>query len=130
MSSGFVATEFSVVWQDGVLITILGAPSTEEDDFYLVLQHKEEHNEQDVRFGLNLPYIEYCGQGWSWYGHILDFTLHRDRVNVQMDAEAADRMQNDGHLHVQFSLSDSEFQELRSALQKTFAGHAYFHDLA
>ena len=59
MPTGFVATEFSVTEEHGVLVTALGAASTEEDDFYLMLQHTDHHTEQDVRFGMDLPYIEY-----------------------------------------------------------------------
>lgn len=130
MSNSFVATEFAVIEEDGLLITTLGAPSTEEDDLYLMLQHKDEYDEQDVEFGMDKPYIEYCGQGWSWYGHILSFTLRPNGINVLMDAEAADRMQSDGRIEVNFNLSSDQFQELRSALQRTFDGQAYFHVVA
>jgi hypothetical protein len=54
MPLGFVATEVDVVRHDGVLVTTLGAPSTEEDDFYLMVQHKDEFSEQDVKFGMRL----------------------------------------------------------------------------
>ena len=91
MSSGFTATDFGVVEENGVLVTGLGAPSTEDRDFYLTLQHKDKHSESDVSFGWDKPYIEYCGQGWSWYGHIESFELFRDHVVVQMDSEAAAR---------------------------------------
>ncbi len=114
--------------QDGLLIVSFGAPSTEDDDFYLMLQHKGGYDEQDVELGMNLPYIEYCGQGWSWYGHILSFDLHREHVSVQMDAQAAHEMGNDGLLEVRFDLAEAQFDALRLALQRTFAGHAYFHD--
>jgi len=130
MPVGFVATKFAVVREAGVLITTLGDASTEEEDYYLMLQHSERHSEQDVRFGMNLPYIEYCGQGWSWYGHILEFSLQRNNVTIQLDAEAAGEMQNDGRIAVGFNLSDAEFQELRSALRETFAGYAYYQDMA
>jgi hypothetical protein len=82
MSHGFVATQLSVTVEHNVLIVMLGAPSTEEDDFYLMLQHKDEYSAQDIKLGMNLPYIEYCGQGWSWYGHIQNFSLKRNCVKV------------------------------------------------
>jgi hypothetical protein len=128
MPVGFVATEFAAFRENGVLITALGAPSSEEEDCYLMLQHSEKHSEEDIRFGMNQPYIEYCGQGWSWYGHILEFSLHRNSVRVQMDAEAAREMQNDGRIEVTFNLSNGEFQQLRSALRETFTGYAYYQD--
>ena len=130
MPVGFVATELAVLHENGVLVTTLGAPSTEDEDFYLMLQRKDQYDEQDVRFGMNLPYIEYCAQGWSWYGNILSLTLRSNSVTVRMSAEAAERMQNDGEIEVQFNLSSAQFQELRSSLQQTFTGYAYFHDVA
>jgi len=130
MPTGFAATDFSVASENGVLVTALRAPSTDEDDFYLMLQHKEPYTKQDVKFGWDKPYIEYCGQGWSWYGHILSFELHRDRVRVQMDEEAAKHMDNDGTIEVMFKLDDSQFAELRGACRKTFAGRSYFTDAA
>lgn len=129
MPTGFVANAVSAEENDeGLLIVTLGAPSVEDDDFYLMLQHLDEHDEQDVQLGMDQPYIEYCGQGWSWYGHILSFTLQRDRVDVQMDAHAAQEMDNDGHIEVRFELAEPQFQALRVALQRTFAGRAYFHE--
>jgi len=126
MPTGFVATEFSVTEEHGVLVIALGAASTEEDDFYLMLQHSDHHTEQDARFGMNLPYIEYCGQGWSWYGHIEQFELQRDRVKVQMNSAAASHMGNDGLIEVEFALGESEFSRLRAALERTFRDQAYF----
>ncbi|MFO0483306.1 MAG: Imm10 family immunity protein [bacterium] len=130
MPTGFHATTCKVATEDGVLVTVLGAPSTEEDDFYLMLQHKAKHDEQDVRFGMNKPYIEYCGQGWSWYGHILSFNLSRDRIRVQMDSEAAAHMRNDGFIEVTFELNEVEFADLRTAAEITFNSQPYFTDEA
>lgn len=126
MPSGFTAQQLSITEESGVLVIGFGAPSTEEEDFYLMLQHKDEYDEQDVEFGMNEPYIEYCGQGWSWYGHMDRFTLMRDRVEIQMNHAAASHMGNDGHIEVGFSLSDQEFDRLSVALQRTFNGQAFF----
>lgn len=126
MSTGFFATEFSITEERGVLVTALGTPSTEEDDFYLMLQHADHHTKQDVRLGMNQPYIEYCGQGWSRYGHIEHFELLRDRVKVQMNSAAASHMGNDGLIEIEFALSDFDFACLRAALERTFHHQAYF----
>lgn len=130
MPAGFVADAFAAVEDDGLLIVTLGAPSTEDEDFYLMLQHQDEYDEQDIELGMDQPYIEYCGQGWSWYGHILSFDLHRDHVAVKMDAQAAREMDNDGLIEVRFDLADAQFHALRLALQRTFAGRSCFHDRA
>jgi len=73
MSLGFHATRCTVTEEHGVLVTTLGAPSSDEDDYYLTLQHKAVHDDKDSKFGTDKPYIQFCGQGWSWYGHILSF---------------------------------------------------------
>ena len=128
MPVGFTATLFSVVVERGVQIISLGAPSVGEDDFYLMLQHKDEHSLQDAKLGMDKPYIDYCGQGWSWYGHIDKFELSHDRVRVRMDTEAAAHMRNDGHIEVRFTLDDDQYAELRSALRRTFNGCGYYRD--
>ena len=130
MPTRFLATRFSVTEEDGVLVTALGAESVEEDDFYLMLQQKDRYTEQDAKFGMNQPYIEYCGQGWSWYGHIESFQLQRDHVKVQLDMEAASHMRNDGLIEVEFKLNDGEFNQLRQALKRTFRDRQYFTEPA
>ncbi len=126
MPVGFEATDFSVTEEDGVLMTALGAPSTEGDDFYLMLQSKDSYSAEDRRFGFDQPYLEYCRQGWSWYGHIESFALLRDRVLIQMNGVAAQRMQNDGALEIRFNLDEERFDRLRVALERTFRNVAYF----
>ena len=130
MPVGFDAKHFNVTDDDGVLVTALGAPSTDEEDFYLMLQHKHLYDEQDRQFGMDKPYIEYCGQGWSWYGHIVSFRLSSKRLQVRMDQEAASHMGNDGQIEVTFELPDAQFSALRAALRTTFTGCAYFADEA
>ena len=126
MPTGFTATKVFVTEKNGVLVTALAAPSTEEDDFYLMLQYKDLHDELDVRFGMDKPYIEYCGQGWSRYGRIERFDLFRDRVIVEMDSSAALHMKNDGILEVRFELQQPAFVELKQAIERTFRNVSYF----
>jgi hypothetical protein len=77
---------------------------------------------------MDKPYIEYCGQGWSWYGNIYRFDLLRDRVKVQMNSDAAEHMGNDGFIEVAFALSDAEFATLRAALARTVRGQPYYFE--
>lgn len=128
MPVGFHAITCTVTYESDVLVTALGAPSTEGDDFYLMFQHKPAYDEQDVKFGMDRPYIEFCGQDWSWYGHILSVRLRRDRMQVQMDEDASKHMDNDGHLEVTFALDEAQFNALRSAIGTTFNGETYFVD--
>jgi hypothetical protein len=122
----FAATELSVLEEHGVLTTTLSAPSTDEDDFYLMFQHKDQHTAQDVKLGMDKPYVEYCGQGCSWYGEMEAVELLADRLRVRMSKVAADHMQNGGLLEVSFVLGESHFGQLRNALKRTFNDQPYF----
>jgi len=107
--------------------------SVDEDlarERYLVLQRKDEFTEQDTSFGWDNVYIECCGQGWFWYGHIVSFELLPERVRVQMDAEAAKDMRDDGHIEVTFELSAERFAELQRALSEVFDGYSYYKETA
>ncbi len=126
MPTSFVATQFSVLEQDGVLITTLGAPSTDEDDCYLTLQLGLSPTKQDVEFGMDKPYLEYCGQGWSWYGEIKLFELSRSRVVATMSSRAASHMKNDGVIGAEFDLDAAKFLELKRSLERTFRGCSFF----
>lgn len=127
MSVGFVATDFNAGLENGVWAVVLGAPSTDDDDFYLMFQKKKEgYSKQDIKFGWDKPYVEFCGQGWSWYGHMKEVELGREIIRVTMDAEAAAHMENDGIIEVKFNLEDLEFSQLRSTLQEIFSGIEHF----
>jgi Immunity protein 10 len=126
VAPAFAATDMSIVEEHGVLITTLSASSIEGGDFYLMLQHQDEYTAQDTKLEMNMPYIEYCGQGCSWYGEIEKFELRRESVHIQLSQTAADHMQNGGLLDVAFKLSGPEFETLRTALRRTFSGQPYF----
>ena len=109
---------------------VWGAPEDVAAERYLMLQRAGRFTEQDVQFGRADIYIECCGQGWSWFGHIVSFELLRDRVRVQLDATAASEMHNDGHVEVSFTLSDARFAELQRALTQIFDGYSYYKTTA
>jgi hypothetical protein len=126
MPTCFVATQFSVIEQDDVLTTTLGAPSTDDEDYYLTLQRGLSQTKQDVEFGMDKPYLEYCGQGWSWYGEIELFELFRNRVVARMSSRAASHMKNDGVIGAEFDLDAAKFLELQQSLERTFHGCSFF----
>jgi hypothetical protein len=126
VAPAFVATQVNVHEEHGVLVTTLSAPSAEDDDFYLMFQHKDRHTAQDVKWGMTEPYVEYCGQGCSWYGEMEAVELFANRLCVRMSKIAAEHMQNGGLLEVSFVLGGSDFDQLRSALRRTFGSRAYF----
>jgi hypothetical protein len=97
---------------------------------YLMLQRADKPTEQDIRLGMIGVYIEFCGQGRSWYGHIDSFELRRDRVCAQLDAAVAREIRDDGRIETTFDLSDERFAELRRALSQVFVGYDYYKDTA
>ena len=80
------------------------------------------------RGAMDEPYIEYCGQQFSWYGHMHAVILHPNRLSVQMDAEAAMQMDDDGQIDVRFNLSPERYAQLQQALRATFYGCDYYRE--
>jgi len=128
MSAGFNATELSILEEDEALITTLALPQPGGDPLYLMLQRADEFDEQDVALDMDEPYIEYCGQGFGWYGHMHAVILHPNRLSVQMDAEAAMQMDDDGQIDVRFDFSPAQFGRLQLALRATFEGCDYYRE--
>ncbi|MGK5065502.1 hypothetical protein [Janthinobacterium sp. LB3P112] len=51
--------------------------------------------------------------------------LHQNRRSVQMDAEAAMQMDDDGQIDVRFNLAPERYAQLQQAVRTTFAGCDY-----
>jgi hypothetical protein len=107
---------------------IWSADSDLSAELYLIVMRTSEFSEQDVRLGMNNVYVETCGQGWSWYGHILAFELFPDHVSVQLDAEAAKHMRDDGRIEATFDLDTPRLADLKTTLRQVFAGYGYYVD--
>jgi hypothetical protein len=73
MPTEFDARHVQASKEDWGHLVIWSLDDNLEAEQYLMLQAKDEHTEQDVRLGMNDVYVECCGQGWSWYGHIERF---------------------------------------------------------
>jgi Immunity protein 10 len=97
---------------------------------YLMVQQVDAPTQDDIRLGMTGVYIEFCDEAWSCYGHMLTFELCRDRVWLQLDAETAIEMHDDGRVEVTFDLCVERFAELRSVLSQTFRGYDYYKDTA
>jgi hypothetical protein len=123
----FTADMFQAVEEEWGLVTRLDAPSTEEEDFYLMLQRADEFDAQDVALGMDKYYIEFCGQGLSWYGHVERFDLRRTEIRVLMDAFAREEKEMDGVVIVRFDLDDQKFRHLRQCVEHTFEGFPVLH---
>lgn len=93
---------------------------------YVMLQAKDAYSQEDVRLGMNDIYIECCGQGWSWYGHMESFVLADQRIDVQLDRTAAEHMRNDGRFVVTFSVEQEQLRKLRDTLAQVFNGRRYY----
>ena len=103
--------------------------SVDEDlasEQYVMLQAKDEYSEEDARLGMNDIYIECCGQGWSWYGHIEEFLFAANRIVVQLDRKASEHMRNDGRFVVTFSIEDEKQSNLQRVLKDVFNGRGYY----
>ena len=116
--------------EDWGTLIVLSADETLEAERYLMIQRKPSFSEEDRKFGMNDVYIETCGQGWSWYGHIDSFRLFPNRVIVQLDATAAAEMRDTGLIEVSFALPPEQLAALREALQRAFEGRAYYTDVS
>jgi hypothetical protein len=126
MPVSFHAKEVSVDRKEWGLIVTLAGESTDDEDFYLMLQRKKLFNARDHELGMADVYIEYCGQGMSWYGHIDSFRLLKESVEVQLSAAAAAEKQNDGKVVVSFN--SNERTKLQTAFREVFEGRAYYTD--
>lgn len=113
----------------GTLI-LFSVDETLEAEQYLMIQRQREFSKQDARFGMNDVYIETCGQGWSWYGHILAVELLKGMIKIQLDAEAAARLNDNGVIEVSFELAEDEFWHLTSSLRRAFVGRSYYSEAA
>jgi hypothetical protein len=128
MAITFQAHTLDIADEDWGIRVVLSIDDTLETERYLMTQRKHRFTDQDVRFGMNDVYIETCGQGWSWYGHIDSFELFDNRIRVQLDAEAARDLGDDGVIEVSVDLTAERRATLRAALRRTFAGRAYYAD--
>jgi len=128
MAIRFPARVLDIADEDWGLRIVLSVDDTLAAERYLTTQRKHAFTDEDVRLGMDDVYIETCGQGWSWYGHIDAFELFPDRVRVRLDAEAARRMEGDGVIEVDLDLTAERHAALRAALRRTFAGRACYAD--
>ena len=126
MAIAFHADVLDISEEDWGTRIVLSVGESFEAERYVMTQRKDTFSEQDVRFGMDDVYIETCGQGWSWYGHIDSFELFGNRIRVQLDREAADRMGDDGVIDVSFDFPDDKRAALRAALRRTFAGRTCY----
>lgn len=114
----------------GVLRIVLSVDDNLESERYLMIQRQLEPSDDDIRLGMSDVYIETCGQGWSWYGHIDLFKLRPDGIEVKLDSAAAAELGDDGAIKVSFKFKKDEFSKLRAALYRAFEGRPYFSEAA
>lgn len=125
MTISFDATYTDVSKESwGSIVTF--AESKNTDDQYLMFQAKDEYDKQDIKLGMNDIYIECCGQGWSWYGHIVSIVLTPKTITVQLDNEAADEMSNNGLIQINLLIEQSEISKLKSEFSNIFSGKCYY----
>ena len=109
---------------------IFSVDETLEAERYLMFQGDDAPSADQIRLGMTDVYIETCGQGWSWYGHIESVNLSRTGILVQLDAQAAGELRDTGLIEVTFDLSPSHFNVLRAALRKVLKDRKYYNEVA
>ena len=130
MPISFHASQISISQQDGLTVVILSVDETLEAERYLMFQREDKPSAEQVRSGMTDVYVETCGQGWSWYGHIESVRLTRTSIHLQLDAKAADEMRDTGRVDVTFDLAPDRFEALRAALRTVLKGRDYYVDAA
>jgi hypothetical protein len=126
----FNASVVSATEEDWGTLIIFSVDETLEAERYLMIQRAREFSNEAVRLGMNDVYIETCGQGWSWYGHIVTVELLKGMIKIQLDAEAAARLEDNGLLEVTFEVPEDEFKHLRASLRRAFVGRTYYSEAA
>ena len=130
MPISFHASHLRITQEEGLTVVILSVDDNLEAERYLMFQREERPSADQVRFGMADVYVETCGQGWSWYGHIESVRLTRTSIAVQLDAQAAHEMRDTGYVDVTFELAPDRFHALREALRTVLRGRDYFVDAA
>ena len=128
MALTFTARSLELPPKSWGIVTVLKDDTT--DERYLMLQRKRQFSQRDIEWRQDDVYIEVCDQGWSWYGHILSFVSAPKKLIVRLDAEAAERMREDGIIEVELALSTDALESVRRSLREVFEGFSYFRETA
>lgn len=86
---------------------------------YLTLQRSFEHDEQDIRLGMDTYHVEWCGQERSEYGGIATFILQPARVEVFFTEEMA-QILGVARLAISFELGREQWLSLQENLGHIF----------
>lgn len=116
MIFSFSAAKVSFVPIDEIL-TVGFSETPSGDGRYLLFQREEYESEQDIELGLVGEYLEINDQTHGAYRGVESVKFHRTRIEVLV-ADAARTQIQEAEIHIAFSLSDADFQSLRTALQQ------------
>lgn len=108
------------VWIDDGSFNI-SFSSEEDDEHYFVMQRDDSYIEEALP-NVESIYTELDDQCWGQNGGIDWVTLSRNQFTVNFNSSRAARIGYD-EIQINFSLDDSEFQELRNVLQKIMRGY-------
>jgi immunity protein 10 of polymorphic toxin system len=126
----FHASHIDTSEEEGLTRVLLSVDSDLAAERYLMFQRDQTPSPDQVRHGMDDIYIETCGQGWSWYGHVRSVHLSRTGITVQLDAAAAAEIGDNGRIDVTFDLGANGFDALRTTLRRVFTGRAYYTEAA
>lgn len=88
---------------------------------YLMLQRSYKHDEQDIELGMNTYHVERDAQGFSCYGGIDRFELHRDHVLVRLTPPGAKQLKVK-EIEIDFKIDSPLFKKLVQQLERVFEG--------
>lgn len=114
----FTAKQVAASDEEWGRLVLFGSVEEMDGSPYLMFQGSYGYSDDDIRLGMNQPYVEITNQGWSWYGHMSRVELLRTSLTLQMDQEAQRRMEQDGCVTVRFKLDESEFAQLEAQLAR------------
>lgn len=114
MACSFLAEVVSFEPIEGIL-TVGFSETLPGDGRYLLLQREEHESEQDRKLGLVGEYLELNDQRCGAYGAVESVRLHRNKIEFLIVTGARAKL-GEKEIDVAFSLSDTDFQSLRSVL--------------
>lgn len=87
---------------------------------YFLLQKAYDFDEKDQQNGMNTYHIEYCDQSQSLYGGIDSIVLYRNKVDIELNEEAAKQLKINKKLSIGFTLNDENYKNLEIQLKNIF----------
>ncbi|MFB2893449.1 hypothetical protein ACE1CI_11100 [Aerosakkonemataceae cyanobacterium BLCC-F50] len=117
MKLNFNASEFEANHSD----LCIGFSEENDGEHYFIMQRDDSYIEEDLP-NVESIYSELDDQCWGGNGGIDWVTLSRNKFIIHYNSSSTTRIGYD-EIEINFSLKNSDFQELRNVLQKIMRGY-------